>query len=344
MNRFYTSKLERILSCYINDLLFFRRKDSFIQPISEPLVLISEIQRSGGTLLCQLFDGHPEVHCRPSEIAFGKPTKSQIYPLLENQKNRVESAWRYFLEEEIVDRVIANDYKKQPKKDYVRYPFFFSRIIQKRIFKNEINSLEQNKKTDRSLFNCYFTSYFNAWLDYQSLYGKKKIVVGFTPRVNMDQQSTSFLFNIYPDGKIISLCRHPSTWLSSARKHFKRQNVNQLIEQWIESAESSLRLKEEYPSQVILGSFESMTLNCEKFMRSLAGALQINFEPIMLTPTFNGMPMISNSQFDPVVGEIDIDKAVFDEDPLGSVWQGVDESKVNQALRVYKDWIRVCDL
>ena len=29
-------------------------------PVREPLVLISQVQRSGGTLLSQLFDGHPE--------------------------------------------------------------------------------------------------------------------------------------------------------------------------------------------------------------------------------------------------------------------------------------------
>jgi len=28
--------------------------------VREPLVLISQIQRSGGSLLSQLFDGHPE--------------------------------------------------------------------------------------------------------------------------------------------------------------------------------------------------------------------------------------------------------------------------------------------
>ena len=29
--------------------------------VNVPLVLISQVQRSGGTLLSQLFDGHPEV-------------------------------------------------------------------------------------------------------------------------------------------------------------------------------------------------------------------------------------------------------------------------------------------
>ena len=39
-----------------------------IQPVSVPLALISQIQRSGGSMLSQLFDGHPEVHAHPHEL------------------------------------------------------------------------------------------------------------------------------------------------------------------------------------------------------------------------------------------------------------------------------------
>ena len=44
-------------------------------PVREPLVLISQVQRSGGTLLSQLLDGHPEVHAHPGELHIG-PGKS----------------------------------------------------------------------------------------------------------------------------------------------------------------------------------------------------------------------------------------------------------------------------
>ena len=39
--------------------------------VREPLVLISQIPRSGGTLLSQLFDGHPECHAHPGELEIG---------------------------------------------------------------------------------------------------------------------------------------------------------------------------------------------------------------------------------------------------------------------------------
>src|SRR5262245_51494389 len=41
-------------------------------PVTQPLVLISQIKRSGGTLLSQLFDGHPSCYAHPHELQIGK--------------------------------------------------------------------------------------------------------------------------------------------------------------------------------------------------------------------------------------------------------------------------------
>ena len=40
--------------------------------VDQPLVLISQIARSGGTLLSQLFDMHPECHVHPHELKLEK--------------------------------------------------------------------------------------------------------------------------------------------------------------------------------------------------------------------------------------------------------------------------------
>jgi hypothetical protein len=36
--------------------------------VDQPLALISQLPRSGGTLLTRLFDGHPECHSVPHEL------------------------------------------------------------------------------------------------------------------------------------------------------------------------------------------------------------------------------------------------------------------------------------
>jgi hypothetical protein len=37
--------------------------------VDQPMILISQIQRSGGTLLSRLFDSHPAIHAHPYELS-----------------------------------------------------------------------------------------------------------------------------------------------------------------------------------------------------------------------------------------------------------------------------------
>ena len=53
----------------------FQARRAALVPIDQPLVLISQIQRSGGTLLNSLLDGHPQLHVHPWEIQVGHPTR-----------------------------------------------------------------------------------------------------------------------------------------------------------------------------------------------------------------------------------------------------------------------------
>ena len=46
------------------------RRDNVV-PVREPLVLICQAQRSGGTLLARLFDSHPQCHAHPHELHIG---------------------------------------------------------------------------------------------------------------------------------------------------------------------------------------------------------------------------------------------------------------------------------
>jgi hypothetical protein len=58
-----------------------RARLAHVVPVAEPLVLISQIQRSGGTLLLQLLDGHRECHVDPYELKIGHPKKHNWPPL-----------------------------------------------------------------------------------------------------------------------------------------------------------------------------------------------------------------------------------------------------------------------
>jgi hypothetical protein len=45
-----------------------KQRLNLLVKVDQTLVIITQIQRSGGTLLSQLFDMHPECHVHPHEI------------------------------------------------------------------------------------------------------------------------------------------------------------------------------------------------------------------------------------------------------------------------------------
>jgi hypothetical protein len=71
--------VERALWEQLNELEEYRqlgrvRTDHVVQ-VREPMVLVSQIQRSGGTLLSRLFDGHPQCHAHPYELKIGRKAR-----------------------------------------------------------------------------------------------------------------------------------------------------------------------------------------------------------------------------------------------------------------------------
>jgi hypothetical protein len=207
-------------------------------PVREPLVLISQIQRSGGTLLSQLFDGHPE-HARPHEICIGKPDKWDWPPLDLSGPD----TWFATLHEPLIAEWVETGFVKdltelRKGKDPDVFPFVFSLRLQRAIFERSV----AGATSEREVLDAYFTSYFNAWLDNHNLCtGPKRAVVGFTPRLAMELGRVERFFGAYPDGLLVSIVRDPRGWYASARRHRKYYaDLEQSIGLWRASTEAAL--------------------------------------------------------------------------------------------------------
>src|SRR5207244_13140535 len=68
-----------------------------VVPVDQPLALICQAQRSGGTLLGRLFDGHPQCHAHPHELHIGD-RRPHVWPVLALEEN--PESWFAKLEEE----------------------------------------------------------------------------------------------------------------------------------------------------------------------------------------------------------------------------------------------------
>jgi len=264
------------------------------RPVTTPLALISQIQRSGGTLLSQLFDGHPELHAHPHELKIGYPTKYTWPKIdLKDDPNR----WLETLFEYSVLSHFKKGYKKEKKRDDA-FLFLFLPSVQRGIFLDYVGSIES--LTLRDVFDGYMTSYFGAWLNNQNSYGQKRFITAFTARLAMTKDNMESFFDIYPDGRLISIIRDPKNWYPSAIRHKPRicRDIRDGVDLWQKSARAILRNKERYGDRVCILTFEDLITRTKPVMHYLAEFLEIKFEDILLEPTFNKYPIRANTSFE----------------------------------------------
>ncbi len=264
-----------------------------VQPVTAPLALISQIQRSGGSMLSQLFDGHPEVHAHPHELKIGYP-KKYIWPEIDLNGN--PERWFEILFEDTIVEHLRHGYKKMAKYEDT-FQFTFAPSLQRKIFLKYLNSAKT--RTRRTVFDAYMTSYFSAWINNQNRLGPKKFITAFTPRLAMMQNNMKSFFEIYPEGRLISVIRDPKNWFPSASRHRadKYGEIHHALAQWLDSAKSMVENKRQYGDRVCIITFEDLVKRTDSVMHCLAGFLDLNFDTILLTPTFNKMPIKPNTSF-----------------------------------------------
>jgi len=262
-------------------------------PVREPVVLVSQVQRSGGTLLSRLFDAHPEIHAHPYEVHIGRRRRSRWSKIA---LDRPDELFEGLYEPKVAEHLAGGYTKPGLEHDDVDvFPFIFLPRLQRRIFDTCLAA--KPLESERDVYNAYFTSYFNAWVDNQNLYtGPKRIVTGFTPRMIAHEPSVRRFFRAYPDGKLVSLIRDPRSWYASASRHRpKYQVVEEALEAWRESTAAALAAAQSFGERVVLITYEELVQEPESTMTRLAGRLGISMHPTLLSPTFNGRKIRPNS-------------------------------------------------
>jgi hypothetical protein len=309
-----------------------------------PLVLIAQIHRSGGTLLSRLFDGHPEVLAMPQELIWDHDLKSPKYrwPDLDPAAEGPLRIARRLVGPSLYHARIYNllGYAKTPSSEHdQRLPFQWSQWAYVETFLDAWQA--KPPRTRRECFDLFMTAYFTAFLDWQGSRLPKKFITAFKTNMNFVRSypENEAFFDDYPDGVMVSICRHPSDWFASATREGKKYSETaDAIAVWRESAESSLLLKERHPNQMVLVSFETLIADPAKVMRRLVDRIGLTWDPVLTVPTFNGMPVASNSSFEAAVG--------IDESVLGrrdALPRQVREQIESECLPVYQRFADVAD-
>ena len=294
--------------------------------VSQPLALITQVQRSGGTLLSQLFDCHPQCHTHPSELKFAasdpdgsflsarRPIAGEdataaspssvsedggkTWPII--KLDAAAAVWWQALEERRSREHFLRGYaKKVPGlREPEIFPFLFLPSLARQLFMDQ--TYTRDVESSRDVLNAYFTAYFNAWLDNHNLYTRdKRWIVAFAPDLIRTRMSRAAFFSDYPDGKLISIVRDPAGWYSSAQAYHPRyrRGLEGVIAYWRDSTLAALEAKREHPDGVVLVSFERLVQDTRRTMQSITALLDLDLPEIALRPTFNGRPIKADSSF-----------------------------------------------
>jgi hypothetical protein len=319
--------------------LFYARRKALVW-VDRPIVLISQIQRSGGTLMNTLLDGHPQLFSHPYELHIGYPTKHD-WPTLDVEAS--VDAWFEMLAEPRLMRLFREGYRKATTEtagEIESLPFTLVPSLMQRLFR--IICRERRPASPREIIDRYFTAFFNAWIDCQGLREPdKRWINALAQRVTWGE-SRERLRTDYPDGRLIAILRDPRGWWASARGYTQQYAVlSTALELWSKSTEEMLAAKQEAPGRVLIVGYEGLVERPRDSMREIARWLKIEWDPILEHPTFNRWPVRPNSSHGLLGAEVQATQAYRWKDVL----EPEDVHSVEErVLEQYRDAVKAIDV
>jgi sulfotransferase family protein len=260
-----------------------------------PLILISQLPRSGGSLLSQLLDGHPQFLVYPWEMTIGYPVKNE-WPILD-MRDAPDRLFAQLFDAEL-GYLARKGYRKRgkAKQKEKRIKFKYSPLDHYLSF---VASLPQSR-TQRSVLDTYFDTFFRSWRrdPNDALY-----IAGFVPRLASRPQSVAGFFRDYPDGRLISIIRDPADWFASRRAHTKNGevrygDVREEMTLWNTMAARVIQYMRDHGDRFLLLSFKELVSDRDATMRWLSAWSGIDFCPSLLNQTFDSKSIHPNTNFD----------------------------------------------
>jgi Sulfotransferase family len=325
------------LSWEHRDVLFSQLKEKLATvSLKRPaLLLFPQIQRSGGTLANQLFDGHPAAWSHPYEFQSVKGGFGG-HPFLNGER----SAMQFLRKERWVWRRTKPGYTPNYKlrnEDPEAPPFYFSTWLYQSIFDKLV--ADHNSASFADYLHVYFTAVSEAILPLTKCL-EPKYVSAHSPRALWTPHDLDAFVAAAPDGKAIWLIRDPLSWFASAKNHHREyRSVDHAMSLWEHSVSAASAMRKRYPERALLVRFSSLINDTERVARFLAERLEIEFCEDLCRPTFNRQMVISNSRFE-------VTRGVVDQRPStdrGDAVEPVEAAAIEAYARKY-ELAKLCDV
>lgn len=262
----------------LNEIEYEQNLISAAVELIEHPVFICGSMKSGTTLLCRLLDSHPDLLAVPADLYF--------YRLINRwDKTQFKEVVIYWIQR------LVNPSGLEPF-------WFFGK--QEETFKVFISYLDYfiNRLGKNPMYSAVMTFYIlNALLS--SAWTPKKYWIEKTPHNEVDAQKIAKLF---PNAKFIHILRDPLSNIVSLKKldmymNWKGSALDhaRVIRKLFGSAKSNVEVLGE--NRYLIVKYEDLVKDPSAIMHRISGFLNISFNEILLTPTENGLPAVSNSMF-----------------------------------------------
>lgn len=266
-----------------------------------PLIYISQLWRSGGTMLSQFFDSVPGVLAFPKELKFGVG-KAELLCLDEWCERPAKEVRKAFM------RVngVFQDAKRgaYDKSSGTSLPFRFDVGLFNYLF-DRIWS-DHPPRTGRDIAGTFFTAFFSAWLDRRTSPQPSRYISGFASFVALRPDNVDRFFVYYPDGYLLQIIREPITWYRSVKaKPRKRTSASNDTYRSIDRAIDLYRQQgatlgdnlRKYPGRCLLLDFDQLAAEPALHMARLCEHIGLQYSDIAAGATFNGLPIGPNTSF-----------------------------------------------
>lgn len=285
------SGLQAFAEDLINDMSFedyqydLKLIEGAVRFIDTPIFICGSM-KSGTTLLAHLFDFHPDILVMPGDSHF----VNQLSKWNRDEFKEIATYW--------IHRIVNPTGQE---------PFWFFGTTQEsfKIFLSYLKYFLQH--TDKEVFICVVMSFYVVQ---SMLLGRfsGSYWVEKTPHNELHAQKLS---KIFPKAKFIHILRDPLDNIASLMKldSYREWETSALshaytIKRLFLFAKKNLESlgKDSY----LIIKYEDLTKDPSLVMKKICGFLDVPFDQVLLTPTENGKPTVSNSMFksDRVKGEI----------------------------------------
>lgn len=256
------------------------------------LVLITAWNDSGGGYTHRLFDGHPEFYVYPFEMQLGTKQTVDKFSDWFHAKYR----WPVFSKpidelspEEVFNEIIDDEVKSTSQDqltskfkdfnlslDLSEWRLEFSRLISKNVSLSRGDIVEAYIKT---LFVCWKNREFS---------GKERITIGHCPITNID---IDYILSDFPDAKIIHVVRDPMCGFVDMRLRRPEVNIIKYCEKWNVINTMAFVSSYRHAENFKIVSYNDLLNKKNEIMAELCEWLRVEYDPVLLSPTWNGVKL-----------------------------------------------------